>query len=212
MIKEMHSSERLSILWKLDNIYLPIRRNEAALFVMKLLGSTFHIWKSNLCNWKHNSLEQKWLPISTIWKMKKALICKTNRKTFRAISCQFEQQPEEKALFKSKFSHEMGEMKKKYPHNSANDDCLSLKSAVNHKQQDILLVEYYRVRLRKIHIVRHVQNFCWFWEYFQWNKYRCFGFISLFWTELPFSKLLVCWALFLQKNQLWICLWACTIM
>ena len=44
MIKEMHSSERLSILWKLDNIYLPIRRNEAALFVMKLLGSTFHIW------------------------------------------------------------------------------------------------------------------------------------------------------------------------
>ena len=44
MIKEMHSSERLSILWKLDNIYLPIRRNEAALFVMKLLGSTFYIW------------------------------------------------------------------------------------------------------------------------------------------------------------------------
>ena len=33
------------------------------------------------------------------------------RKTFHVISCQFKQQPEEKALFKSRFSQELGEMK-----------------------------------------------------------------------------------------------------
>ena len=49
MIKvNLHNSrERLSILWKLENvhlyhIHLPIRRNKAALFVRELLGFTFH--------------------------------------------------------------------------------------------------------------------------------------------------------------------------
>ena len=31
---------------------------------------------------------------------------------------------------------------RKYLHNRANDDCLCLKPAVNHKQQEILSVEY----------------------------------------------------------------------
>ena len=46
---------------------------------------------------------------------------------------QFEQQPEGKALFKSNFSHELGEMKENSftIHNNANDDCLPLKLAVN---------------------------------------------------------------------------------
>ena len=34
------------------------------------------------------------------------------RKLSMRFLCQFEQQPEGKALFKSKFSHELGEMKK----------------------------------------------------------------------------------------------------
>ena len=34
-----------------------------------------------------------------------------NKETFHAIFCHFEQQPEGKAVFKSKFSHELGEMK-----------------------------------------------------------------------------------------------------
>ena len=38
------------------------------------------------------------------------------------------------------------------------------------------------VLLRKIHIVKHGQHFCWFWEYFQWNKYHHFG--SLLFSEL----------------------------
>ena len=31
-------------------VRLPIWQNEAALFVRELRGSTFHIWKSNLCS------------------------------------------------------------------------------------------------------------------------------------------------------------------
>ena len=37
-------------------------------------------------------------------------LCTTNKKTFRAI-CQLGQQPEGKAMFKSKFGHELGAMK-----------------------------------------------------------------------------------------------------
>ena len=62
---------------------------------------------------------------------------------------QLEQQPEGKALFKSKFSLKLGEMKENIFTNSANDDCLTLKSAMNHKQQDILSIEYYRDAFKK---------------------------------------------------------------
>ena len=50
-------------------------------------------------------------------------------------------------------------------------------STINNKI--FFLVEYYGCYiLRKIHIVRHVQHFCCFWEYFQLNKYHCFCSIS----------------------------------
>ena len=58
--------------------------------------------------------------------------------------CICEQQPEGKAMFKSKFCHELGEMKQSiYPKVQLMTACNScrrhLKMAVNHKQQNILL-------------------------------------------------------------------------
>ena len=129
-----------------------------------------------------------------------------NRKTFRAISCEFEQQPDLKKLFKSKFSHELGEMKEN------NFTIVQTMTAyfwswlwtINNKI--FFQLNTTGVLLRKIHIVRHVQHFCWFWEYFQWNKYHCFGFISFLWTELPkISKLLVSWTLTTRYNNATVC-------
>ena len=86
-------------------IRLPFWRNEAALFVRELLGSTFHIWKSNLCNWKHmlaayfNDLKDE-----------ESFVRRTGKLSARFI-CEYEQQKKKKGLFKSKFSHELGEIK-----------------------------------------------------------------------------------------------------
>ena len=37
--------------------------------------------------------------------------------------------------------------------------------------------------LRKIHIARRVQHFCFFWEYFEWNEYHCIG--SFVYCKIP---------------------------
>ena len=158
------------------------------------------------------------------------------RKLSARFLCQFEQQPEGKALFKSKFSHELGEMKENI------FTIVQMMTAylwswlwtVNHKKtrysfNSILQGCFYNVRQIHVIQVRHVQHYWWFWEYFQWSKYHCFGsFVMMYifhymrlvsttrkfslilkivyvifflWTELPFPKLPVSWALFLQNNQ-----------
>ena len=90
-------------------IRLTIRQNEAAFFVTELLGSSFHLLKSNLCMWKHMLWKQNGCLFQ--WYERWRTFCKMNKETFHAIFCHFEQQPEGKAVFKSKFSHELGEMK-----------------------------------------------------------------------------------------------------
>ena len=62
---------------------------------------------------KAYALELKWLPFAIHFnnlKNEESFVRRSGKLSARFLR-QFEQQPEEKALFKSKFSHEFGEMK-----------------------------------------------------------------------------------------------------
>ena len=103
------------------------------------------------------------------------------RKLSAQFLCQFEQ-PEGKALLKSKFSHELGERKENI-FTIAQMMTAYLWSwlwTVNHKKTRYSfnsILQGCFSNVRQIHViqVRHVQDYWWFWEYFQWNKYHCFG-------------------------------------
>ena len=108
----MHWSERLSVLMKLENVHVfvslsgktkqpSLLRNYWAL--VSIYWNLINACEST-CLWKQNGCLFQWYER---WRK----FCKMNKETFHAIFCHFEQQPEGKVVFKSKFSHELGEMK-----------------------------------------------------------------------------------------------------
>ena len=79
-----------------DRVHLPIWRNEAALFVGELLGSILSIYGNLIYATERTCFGTKMAAFLNDLKDEEIerKLCKTNRKTIRAISCQFEQQPE----------------------------------------------------------------------------------------------------------------------
>ena len=81
--------------------------------------------------------------------------------------------PRRKAMFKSKFGCELGKMEERWLPTFE------------------VSCEASRILLRKIHFARRAQHFCWFWEYFEWNKYHCLG--SFVYCKIPLYRVqLVC--------------------
>ena len=76
------------------------------------MGSTFHIWNSNYATESTCFGTKMAACFCTVNNLKdeESFVRRTGKLSARFL-CQFKQQPEEKALFKSKFSHELGEMK-----------------------------------------------------------------------------------------------------